>query len=170
MREASGAKQAMMARLPGLRQQLPERKDVFGVPLAKPSGLKTWDFTAPRKGLEDRDPFMKEMLRLGVGIPTVQKQQKPFSQSQVPDESDKDWRERQAFIGQGTERVLRNEVSKNSFQEMGDNARRYHLQAVMAQERKRLNDTWERDQVQKTGINRPLLLRRERLQQQRQRQ
>lgn len=64
---AGAAIKGVMARVPGLRNTLPARRDVFGKPLPQ-SKLSAIDPTLGSEAKEINDPILREMVRVGVSM------------------------------------------------------------------------------------------------------
>lgn len=69
LREVNSPADAVMARIAGLSSKLPPRRDLWGRPLLKESGLgKTYDFIVPLASRQQVDsPIDRELVRLNAG-------------------------------------------------------------------------------------------------------
>lgn len=75
-REVSSPAEAVMARIAGLSENLPPRRNLWGEEITNESGLgKGYDFLSPIKSKPlNAQPIDREMVRLGKGVERIDKQ------------------------------------------------------------------------------------------------
>jgi hypothetical protein len=102
---AGAVKQGVQSRVPGWRESLPERKDVFGKPLeAKKSAAVNPFLSSTAK--EDSDKLARELVAAGVQVGKPAKKK---------DESDEEFEVRKAATGSAMEAELRRVVRSSIY-------------------------------------------------------
>jgi hypothetical protein len=90
----------LKARIPGLREQLPARKDVFGQEVAQPLGMNPFN---SRKAKDSK--LLREMKETNFG----------FGVAKKPEESLEDLRTRQASVGANVQKMLEQVVESKYY-------------------------------------------------------
>lgn len=109
-REARGFTAQFAQKVPGLRQRLPEKRDVFDRPL---EARRTDVFDPGRTRAAKSDPVDAEFARLKVGVAET---------NRLPDETQEDYRARRARQGQSMDMVRRAGVASEGYQSIKDDA------------------------------------------------
>jgi hypothetical protein len=111
-------KQGVQARVPGWRNQLPMRTDIFGQPVAAQKRA-VWDPTLPQPDLSD--DVTNELQAHDIGISTPQRAK--------PDlETDAEYRDRAAKIGNAIRIRLERLVASPSYQSWSDDVQARELE------------------------------------------
>ena len=97
----------LAARLPGLRNSLPQRYDVLGRPEAQTGGAALWDPTIATVAREMDDTVLTALIAHDVGIAWPSRQ---------PQETDAHYRTRARVVGRQIDRVLRIVVASQPYQ------------------------------------------------------
>jgi hypothetical protein len=111
----------VMSRVPGLRQSLPIRRDALGKPMLERT-QNAVNPTFPSPAREDTDPFMGELVRLRVSMPTVEKKL---------GESPKQFEQRQVQGGQMAEETMRSVFNSPDYQQLDDTQKKALLERLL---------------------------------------
>lgn len=146
LREAHTLTDAVMSRIPGLREQLPVRRTLFGEPASRgTTGSAALDLANPLYTSEEsQDPAMRELSRLEVSI--RRPDQKLDGLQMTPDEYDQMARE----TGAGARELVQRVMQEPGYAKLPDEEKRLQMRQAferaraMARERIRMKRFLER--------------------------
>jgi hypothetical protein len=118
----------VQSRIPILRRNLPEQIDVFGRPL---ESRRTAMVDPTLTSTEKSDPFIKELVRLDVGVVPTNKK---------PDEDEAKHRERVIAQGKEMAKELAKLVETRGYQALSDDDKREAIKDKITQVRKAVNE------------------------------
>lgn len=148
-RQARSIPERVQARIPGLRSRLPEDVDVFARPL---QSRRTAIIDPTLASKNSDEPFIKELVRLDVGVPKTNKR---------PGETDEQLKVRRIEQGKEMARLLSQTVSSREYRRVADVDKIEMLKNVIEQTRKAVNAGSNRPERPRRGGQVPSQLRRE---------
>ena len=126
-REGKGIVGRVQSRVPFLRSRLPEDVDVFARPLQS-RRTSAIDPTLTARNIDD--PFVRELVRLDIGVPKANKK---------PGESDSQVRTRRIDQGQAMAKELAKIVELPEYQKLSDEEKVKALKDAIERARKKVN-------------------------------
>ena len=119
----------IQARVPGLRNRLPERIDVLGTNIPSRGGLSAYGITGPVESRTGESPVRAEIARLGVGLRPPARQK---------DETAAEYTSRAQIYGQQAEVELMSAMMTAEYLMASDEERKEILKRTLASSRQRL--------------------------------
>jgi len=128
-RVADTFSERIQARIPLLREKLPERIDVLGTPVPSRGGLSAFGVFSPSADRTIGDPVRAELARLNVGLRPPQRKK---------DETGQDYQFRAELYGRQAERDLLRVMLSEEYAFASDDRKKDMLRAALSSSRSRL--------------------------------